>query len=54
MKFGDYKMVDNYLERIYPENHKYYERYHQDLLYWINLFSKSRNKQKKGLIQINY
>jgi len=51
--------VDAYLVANYPENHKKHIFTQSDLLYWRNLFGKTRvNRAKKqfekGIIQINY
>ena len=44
--------IDCYFEKIYPKNHSYYIRYQTDLLYWHNLFTKSRKREPKGYLKI--
>ena len=51
--------VDTYIVSNYPENHKKYVFSKSDLLYWRNLFGKTRvNRAKKqfekGIIQLNF
>lgn len=51
--------IDAYLIPQYPENHKNHAFSKSDLLYWRNLFSKTRvNRAKKqfekGIIQLNF
>lgn len=51
--------VDAYIVPHYPEIHPKYVIYHSDLLYWRNLFGKTRvlrNKKQyqKGIIQLNF
>jgi len=51
--------VDAYIVGKYPENHEKYIFTQSDLLYWMNLFEKTKvNKRKqqfrKGFIQINF
>ena len=55
---ANYK-VDAYIISKYPENHKSHIIFRSDLLYWWDLFGKTRmnrvKKQfKKGIIRINY
>jgi len=44
--------LDCYFEKLYPEGHKYFIRFQSDLLYWESLFSKTRNKKRKGFLKI--
>ena len=45
-----YDEIDVYVEKKYPENHRYFIRYQTDLLYWNQLFTRNRKKQNKGYL----
>jgi hypothetical protein len=44
--------LDCYFEKLYPEGHKHFFRFQSDLLYWESLFSKTREKKRKGFLKI--
>jgi hypothetical protein len=46
----EYQLLDVYFEKIYPENHPFYIRYHSDSLYWNQLFTRSRQNRPKGYL----
>ncbi|MEM1328542.1 MAG: hypothetical protein AAGI23_21480 [Bacteroidota bacterium] len=46
--------VDNYFEKVYPISHSYHIRYRTDFLYWNDLFTRNRRKQKKGYLKITF
>lgn len=50
--------VDAYIIRVYPPNHKFYQLYQLDKLYWMDYFTKTRrnrigNKLPKDFLEIN-
>lgn len=44
--------IDCYFVKKYPEKHKYFIRYRTDMLYWNDLFTKSRKRQAKGYLKL--
>lgn len=49
---GEFEGIDAYIEKSYPEDHRFFIRYQTDLLYWNDLFTKNRQGQKKGYFKI--
>jgi len=46
--------IDCYFVKKYSEKHKYFIRYRTDMLYWNDLFTKSRKRQNKGYLKIKF
>jgi len=46
--------IDCYFVKKYPEKHKYFIRYRTDMLYWNDLFTKSRKRQHKGYLKLKF
>ncbi|HEV7348860.1 DUF6932 family protein [Telluribacter sp.] len=44
--------LDCYFEKVYPPDHEYFIRYRTNQLYWNDLFTKNRKRQKKGYLKI--
>ncbi len=46
--------VDAYFIPVFPENHPHFKLYNLDRIDWLFLFSRNRQKQKKGFLQLNF
>ncbi len=46
--------VDAYFVSVYPAEHALYYRTRSDQAYWFNLFTKDRQRRRKGFISINF
>ena len=54
LEFRKKTKLDLYFVRVYPANHARRKSFEFDSAYWLDLFSKSRLKQHKGFVQINF
>lgn len=50
----NFKFVDSYFVRVFPEEHPDHFITKFDQVEWANLFSTDRKKHKKGFIQLNF
>lgn len=44
--------IDGYIQEVHPQNHINFKQFQLDLLYWNDLFTKSRAEKPKGYIKI--
>ncbi|MEO6038309.1 MAG: hypothetical protein ABIQ93_07850 [Saprospiraceae bacterium] len=52
---NDYKLaIDSYFIPIFPENHPHFNHYNLDRVDWLFLFSRDRQRRKKGFLQLEF
>jgi hypothetical protein len=54
MKLAKKRILDVYFVQIYAENHVRRNWYEIDKTQWLFEFSRTRNKQSKGFLQLNF